>query len=106
VSPIRGQRPREKAVLAQHKTVAEEDVATLAELPGWTVHGAVATYRLNDDSWVARVRRVTVFGKAHHASFVSIIDPTGTARYTVSARLLGYARQVAEGQVRTRSTSG
>ena len=52
---------------------------------------------------LARVRRVTVFGKAHHAWFVSVIDPGGVARSTVSAQLLGYARQVAEGQVRNRS---
>jgi hypothetical protein len=44
-----------------------------------------------------------VFGKAHHAWFVSVIDPGGVARYTMSAQLLGYVRQVAGGQVRTRS---
>jgi hypothetical protein len=86
--------------------VAEEDIATLAALPGWTLDGAVATYRLREESWVARVRRVTVFGKAHSAWFVSVVDPAGTARYTVSAQLLGYARQVAEDQIRTRTSSG
>jgi hypothetical protein len=47
--------------------VVEDDLAMLAELPGWTVDGPVAEYRLSDTSWVARIRRVTVFGKAHNA---------------------------------------
>jgi hypothetical protein len=72
--------------------MVEEDLALLAELPGWTVTGPVAEYRISDVSWAARIRRVTVFGKAHHAWFVSVIDPTGVARYTVSAQLRGYAR--------------
>jgi hypothetical protein len=83
--------------------VVEEDIATLAQLPGWTVEGPIATYRVGDTGWTATIRRVTVFGKAHNAWFCSIIDPTGVARYTLSAQLLGYARQVAETQVRGRS---
>jgi hypothetical protein len=84
--------------------MVEESLAMLADSPGWTVTGPVAEYRLSDTSWVARIRRVTVFNKAHDAWFVSVVDPGGVARYTMSAQLLGYARQVAEGQVRTRSS--
>ena len=75
----------------------------LAEPPGWTVEAAVATYQLTEPAGSPGSERVAVFGKAHNAWFVSVIDPGGVARSTVSAQLLGYARQVAEGQVRNRS---
>jgi hypothetical protein len=49
--------------------VVEHDIATLAQLPGWAVEGPVAMYRHSDTSWTAAIRRVTVFGKAHHAAW-------------------------------------
>jgi hypothetical protein len=81
---------------------AEEDVAALADRPGWTIDGPRATFRLSPTGWSAAVRRVIPAGHTYSTCFVAIIDPSGAARYTKTASRLVDAMVIAERLVRGR----
>ncbi len=86
--------------------VADEDVASLAELPGWTVDGPAAVYRPVEGGWSATVRLVDVIGHAYKAWHVALVDPRNRVQFTRRVSRLEEARRVAEGMVRAQNAAG
>jgi hypothetical protein len=61
----------------------------LAGLPGWTVQPGVATLAPVEGGWLARIRQTIVPGRTYRVWPVSLVDPTGFARYTRTVNVLG-----------------
>jgi hypothetical protein len=76
-----------------------EEIQTLADRPGWTIDGNVATYAPRPGAWTAKVR-VTQPDKYHATLHVAIIDASGNARSVSYAGRLDEAVRVAEGSAR------
>lgn len=86
--------------------VPTEDIQTLADRPGWTVDGKVATYAPVEGGWSARVTRVRVAGHTYERWHIAIRDRHGVARHVLHASMLGEAIRLAEQSVRGRNAVG
>jgi hypothetical protein len=71
----------------------------------WTLHGSVARFAPPVGGWSARITPVRIAGRSLDRYHVSIIDPTGVARYTSMASTTGEALRIAESRVRYRAGS-
>ena len=74
----------------------DDELQTVAERPGWTVAGEVATYQPNPGGWRARVQLVPVPGHRYSRWHIAVINPAGFAAFTKSATTLSYAVTLAE----------
>jgi hypothetical protein len=83
--------------------VADDDLSSLADRPGWEVDGAIARYVPVPDGWRARVTRTIRPERSYHRLHVAIIDPGGQARRAFLVTLVGEAVRVAEAQVDARN---
>jgi hypothetical protein len=86
---------RERAQRAM-RALLTEDLAALADRPGWTVDGPTATFRPSLPGWSATVRWGTLVGYADPTWLFELIDPTGAVRDTRAARRLVEAVRIAE----------
>jgi hypothetical protein len=81
--------------------MADDDLAVLAERPGWTVYdNKRALYAPVEGGWHARVSRLFIPARGTDRFHVALITPAGVALYTQMAVMVGEARRVAEGWVR------
>ena len=71
----------------------------------WTLHGSVARFTPAVGGWSARVTPVRIAGRSLDRYHISIIDPTGVARYTSLASTTGEALRIAASRVRHRAGS-
>jgi hypothetical protein len=69
----------------------------------WTLDGSVARFTPAAGGWSARVTPVRIAGRSLDRYHISIIDPTGVARYTSIASTTGEALRIAETRVRYRA---
>jgi len=80
--------------------LADDTLDELAEMDGWSIDGAGATFRPFDAGWSALVMYRTVHDKHHGRWHMSLIDPRRCCREVRIRTRLADARIVAEGRVR------
>jgi len=54
-----------------------EDLGELADRPGWTVDGSVATYAPEAGDWYARVRQPQSAERPHMRLHIVVVAPSG-----------------------------
>ena len=79
-----------------------DDLAALADRPGWTVTDRLATYQPTPGGWRADVRPVTQPGRLVARWHVAVVDPNGRAAFVRIASGTAEAARLAEGAVRGR----
>jgi hypothetical protein len=86
--------PRVGFVLADNSSLDE-----LAQMDGWAVDGARATFRPLDAGWSALLTYRAVFGRSYNRWHMSLIDPRQRCREVSLRSRLADARYLAEGRV-------
>ncbi len=76
-----------------------ESLDGLADRPGWSLAGSVASYAPVARGWIARVRPLRLPGRSRDRFHIAVVDERGVARYTFIASTVAEARRIAEANV-------
>ena len=78
-----------------------DELAWIADRPGWELVDQVATYRPEAGAWCAHIRPAKVAARSYERWHVSIVEcARDLCRYALKASTVAEATRVTEGHVR------